>query len=139
MDEELEIIRKRKMVEMLNRLKQDERKPVLVRIFDLLLSAASCGPSGCGSGGCGPSIMSENLAELETLAYNLVTKYGKERIRFELVNILDTSIQNYKDVYEVLREKKGESLPIISINGEIKFVGRVPTFEEMDRAINAVM
>lgn len=139
MDEELEIVRKKKMMEMLNRARREEQKPLLVRIFDLLLSAVSCGPGGCGPSGCGPSIMNENLMELETLARNLISKYGRDRIRFELVNVLDASMQNYRDAYEILREKKGEALPIISINGEIKFVGRVPTFEEIDQEIKLVM
>jgi len=138
-DEELEIVRKKKMMEMLNRARREEQKPLLVRIFDLLLSAVSCGPGGCGPSGCGPSIMNENLMELETLARNLISKYGRDRIRFELVNVLDASMQNYRDAYEILREKKGEALPIISINGEIKFVGRVPTFEEIDQEIKLVM
>lgn len=138
MDEELEVFRKRKMMEMLNRTRREEQKPLLITIFDLLLPAVSCGPGGCGPSGCGPNIMSENITELEVLARNLITKHGRDRIRFELVNVLDASMQNYRDAYEILRDKKGEALPIISINGEIKFVGRVPTFEEIDQEIKVV-
>jgi len=121
--------------------RQKEPELLVIRIFDLLLPATSCGPGGCGCGpsGCGPSPVSVNLMQLQALAHRLIEKHGKDTMRFELLNVLDDSMRDYKDVYEILREKKGEALPIISINGEVKFVGKLPTFKEMDQKIRMVM
>ena len=122
-------------MELLNK----RNETIVVRIFDALLPASGCGPSGCGPGGCGPSFTSPNMMELQELASVVIQKYGKDRFKFELFNILDSSIQKVPDVYNLLKERKGDALPIISINSKIKFTGRVPSFEELQKEIQAVM
>lgn len=135
-DGELEAIKRKKMMEW---LKAPTSRIVWIRIFDALVPMASCGPNGCGPSGCGPMLVSPNLTELQWLTRQLIAKYGKNRFRFQLVNILDSSVLNFGDVVQILRERKGDALPIISINGRIAFIGRVPAFEEMDREVKAAM
>lgn len=139
MDKELEEIKRKRMREIMRMLNKNKDKPVLVRIFDVLLPASGCGPSGCGPGGCGPSFTSPNMLELQELAFKLIQKYGRDKFKFELFNILDSSIQKFPDVYKILKEKKGDAVPIISINGNIKFIGRVPSFEEFEKKIEVMM
>jgi len=140
MDKELEKIKRKKMMEPLNK----RNETIVVRIFDSLLPASGCGPSGCGPSGCGPggcepSLTSPNMLELQVLASMVIHKYGEDRFRFELFNILDSYIQKVPDVYNLLKEGKDDALPIISINGKIRFKGRVPSFEEFQKEIQVVM
>lgn len=116
-----------------------EQKPLLITIFDLLLPAGSCGPSGCGPNGCGPTVRSENLMELETLAVGLVKKYGNEKLKFDLINILDASMQNHEEAYRILRDRKGDALPMIAVNNEVKFIGEVPSVEEFEKVLEELI
>jgi len=138
-DKELEGIKRKKMRKMIEMLSKNNDKPVLVRIFDILLPASGCGPSGCGPGGCGPSFTSPNMTELQELAFMLIQKYGRDKFKFELFNILDSSIKKFPDVYNILKERKGDGIPLISINGNIKFIGKVPSFEEFEKEIEVMM
>jgi len=137
MDKELVEIRRRKMMELLN--KKDET--IVVRIYDALIrdSGCGCGPKGCGPGGCGPSVTSPNMMELQDLASMVNQKYDNGRFRFELFNILDSSVQKVPDVYNLLKEGKGNALPIISVNNKIIFTGKVPSFEEFQKEIQDMM
>lgn len=127
-------------MELLNR----KNETIVVKIFDALLPASGCGSGGCGSsgcgpGGCGPSLTSPNMLELQVLASMVIEKYGEDRFRFKLFNILDSSIQKVPDVYDLLKEGKDDALPIISINSKIRFKGKVPSFEEFQKEIQALM
>ena len=110
-------------------------EPTVVMIFDTLIPDSCSCSDGCGHEGCGSSLTSPNIAELETLASTVIEKYGEDKFAFELHNILETSTQEYPDIYSVARESKGEALPIIAVNGKITFKGEVPSFEEFQKQL----
>jgi hypothetical protein len=67
-----------------------------------------------------------------------MARAGEDKFTFELHNILDTSTQKYPNVYDVVKETKGEALPIISINGKIAFKGEVPSLEEFQKQLQVI-
>ena len=136
MGKELEDMKKgtlRKIVDILN-IKGN--KTILVRMFDALVSDSSCGHSGCG---CDQSVSSPNMTGLQMLSSGLEEKYGWNKFKFEVFNVRNPSIKEFDGVYNLLKERRGDALPIISINGKIKFIGRIPSLEEVEGEIKAIM
>lgn len=123
----------RKIVDILN-IKGN--KTILVRMFDALVSDSSCGHSGCG---CDKSFSSSNITGLQMLSSGLEEKYGWNKFKFEVFNVSDPRIKEFDGVYNLLKERRGGALPIISINGKIKFIGRIPSLEEVEGEIKAIM
>lgn len=134
MDKELGDIKKGTIRKIANIFKKNI--VISIRMFDALVPVSSCGHSGCN---CEPDFSSPNVTELQTLVSRLIEKYGRAKFKFELLNVLDPAVKKFDKVYALFKERKEGGLPIISINNKIKFFGRVPSFEEVESEIQAVM
>jgi hypothetical protein len=100
-----------------------------VRIFDP--------PMCCPTGICGPAPDTRLIEFVETIA-KLQKKYG-ERIKI-MRGAVGRDVPLFagnRDVIEIVRNKGLRALPIVKVSGTIAFQGSYPSYEALERQIEA--
>lgn len=124
---------------------------VVVRVFgSRLVMGGDCGGGcscGCGSSCCGsddqaacsedkspmpPMSMEEQVKDLGTT----ISRYYGDQVQVEYVDVFGTAMSGYPDIIRLMAQR-GLFLPLVTINGEPRFVGGLP-LDEITRELEAL-
>lgn len=89
-------------------------------------------PMCCSTGICGPSVderlvkVSENIETLK--------KRGIEVERY-MISQQPLKFRDNQEVYQLVKEKGKEVLPVTAVNGKVIKYGEYPTLEEIEKAL----
>ncbi len=91
-------------------------------------------PMCCSTGICGPSV-DDNLVKLsENL--ELLKNRGIEVERY-MITQQPLKFRENQSVFDLIKEKGKEVLPITTVNGKVIKTGIYPTLEEMEKELGA--
>jgi hypothetical protein len=81
--------------------------------------------------GCGGQVHRNDDGTVKAL----LDAYG-DRIQVSLVNLFSEEMKNYPDVMECVK-KNGLQVPVVTLNGSIKFCGSDATIDAIKQAVDA--
>lgn len=91
-------------------------------------------PMCCSTGLCGPTV-DETLVRLNQNIEYLKKKYPQIEILRYMITQQPLKFRENKSVYDLIKDKGKNVLPVTTFNGEILKAYEYPTLEEMEKKI----
>ncbi len=106
---------------------EESRARVNIKIFGQVV------PYQCSTGGC--SVPDSPDIDAEVLQGLFDSKFGPGVVEVEFIDLLGQEIEKYPEIVDLVYTQGNEG-PIVTINGEVKFIGDIPVEkirEELER------
>ncbi len=88
-------------------------------------------PMCCSTGVCGPSV-DEKLVKLNENLEHLKKKYPEVIVERYMINQQPLKFRENDSVYNLIKEKGKDVLPITTVNGKVIRHSQYPTLEEIE-------